>query len=185
MRTVELLDLSVKDHREFMYDLGMTCKDDFLDDYDNDIILLMNHYGKEIEGGGTKAFLCLDDGQKAGIIWVDIDTKGIGYIHAALMPEYRKGFNALHFLRQFVAFCFEHTDLRKIEAHLPTRNRRAEKLIIRIGFTKEGLRKAATMKNGKPENHVLLAITRDQYEGRLRNVRRKKAVQLNPSTRSA
>lgn len=165
-RTVERLDVNIPEHAGFVYDLGLVCKDDLLDDYSNDIILVIADSQCRIANGTTQAFLCRVDGQMAGIVWVDLDPKGIGYIHAGLMPEFRKGFTALHFLRLFIGFCFETLSLRKLEMYLPPRNYRAEKLVRRLGFKKEGFRKEATLIDGKPQHHVVLALTKNKYEGK-------------------
>jgi len=148
-----------------MFDLGMACKDDLLDDYDNDIILIIEEYQRATEKGIAKMFLCKQDGENAGIVWVDLDTKGIGYLHAGLMPKFRKGFTALYFIRLFVQYCFETLKLRSVEAHFPTTNKRAETLVRRIGFRKYGLKPHGTTINGKPISHVLLALTQFQYKG--------------------
>lgn len=165
VRTVEKLNIDYPEHAGFMYDLALECKDDFLNDVDTDIIVLINAYNERIHDGSTVAFLCQEDGQNAGIIWVDVDRFGVGYMHAGLMPAFRKGFTALHFARLFVDFCFNSLGLNAVEAQLPTHNRTAEALMRRIGFRKYGLRPFAMMVNGRPERHVLFSMTKETWEG--------------------
>ena len=163
-RTVEKLDIDNPEHATFMYDLAVACQDDFLNDADTDIIILMHEYNQAIKDGNTVAFLCQENGENAGIIWADIDRHAVGYMHAGLMPQYRQGFTALHFARLFVDFCFRQLELNSLEAQLPTHNRVAEVLMRRIGFRKYGLRPFAMKVNGRPEKHVLFAMTKDNWE---------------------
>lgn len=164
MRTVERLNIDNPRHAGFMYDLGMACKDQFLDDYDNDIIALIDEYDKRIKSGETIAFLASVDGEEAGIIWVEIDRYNIGYVHIGLMPKFRGGPTAYNITKLFITFCFKSLKVRSLESHIPTFNRVTEKLLRRLGFVKYGLKPEATLVNGVPEKHVLLALTRNKYE---------------------
>jgi len=170
-RTVENLDVSIPEHAEFMFDLAMACKEDMFDDYDTDIIQIIDDYKRALDRGIAKMFLCRVEGEKAGIVWVDLDTKGIGYLHAGLLPEFRTGFTALYFFRRFIEYCFETLNLRSLEMGIPTRNRKAEAIVRRIGFKKYGIKPAATTVNGQPIPLVLLAFTRDQYKGRKNGIK--------------
>lgn len=170
MRTVEKLDINRKEHAEFMYDLGMTCKEDFLNDHQNDMILMMNNYDRAIRNGSVVAFLCKQDTESIGIVWVEKDVYGVGRVRAGLLPEYRQGFTAAHFLKKFVDFCFKTLDLRKLDAEIVLYekgnrgSRAAESLLRRFGFKKEGLLREALLKDGKPRDTVLLGLTRKRYE---------------------
>ena len=169
MRTVEKFDISQKDHAEFMFDLGMACKDDFLNDHQDDIILMMNEYDRRLRNGSVVAFLCKQGGEKIGILWVEKDIFGVGRIRAGMMPAYRKGFTAAHFLKMFVEFCFKTLDLRKLDAEIEINHenrgsRAAEKLLRRFGFRKEGLLKEALLRDGIPRHTILLGLTRTLYE---------------------
>jgi RimJ/RimL family protein N-acetyltransferase len=164
VRSVVKLDIDNPEHAIFMHDLAVECRDEFISDYDPDIPTLMNAYNRAIHAGDTVAFLCLVDGAKAGIIWVDVDRYRIGYLHAGLMPAFRQGWNALAFLRQFIGFCFDTLGLESLEAHLPKYNKPAEKLVRRLGFEKYGLRPYGLRQGGHPQMHVLLALTKNDYE---------------------
>ena len=166
MRNVVKLDIDNPEHAHFMHDLAVECKDEFISDYDPELPAIMNAYNRAIHAGDTVAFLCKVNGQNAGIIWVDIDRYKIGYLHAGLMPEFRKGWNALAFLREFVGFCFSTLRLESVEAHLPKYNKPAEKLVRRLGFEKYGLRPYSQRVNGQSQSHVLLALTRQSYEAK-------------------
>lgn len=197
VNTVELLNLQNKDHSLFMFELAYICQDDFLNDHNNDIILLMNHYERAINNGNAVAFLCKKKQKNCGIVWVEIDDYGVGRIRAGMMPEYRKGFTAYNFLRLFINYCFTTLKLRKLDAEIvmgeklclrkggktktkyapmSRTTQAAEKLLRRFGFEKEGQPKEALLINGKPRDTLLLAITRNRYEG-LKNVKRWKKEQ--------
>jgi hypothetical protein len=171
MRTVEKLNLLNPEHSAFAYDLAMACQNEFIDDYNPDIILLLEEFSHRLKEGDTKAFLCKVDGQKAGIIWVEIDRYEIGFLRGGMMPAYRNGFHIWWFFKEFIEYCFQGLKLRKLQADVPVWNRRIEKLVRLIGFKKEGIIFEASMKNGVPENHVYFGLTRNRYEGK-RHVQR-------------
>lgn len=170
MQTVEVLNLSNRDHAGFMYDLATVCQKDFLNDYDNDVILLMNEYERAIDDGSCKAFLAKVEDQPAGIIWTEIDRYGVGRVRAGLMPEFRRGHIAYSFMRQFIDYCFNVLSLRKLDAELTLwrdRNRSsmaAEKILRRIGFRKQGLIEDALLIGGKPYDTLLFGLTKKRYE---------------------
>lgn len=170
MQTVEVLNLSNRDHAGFMYDLAKVCQKDFLNDHDNDIILLMNEYERALDDGSCKAFLAKVDDAPAGIIWVEIDRYGVGRVRAGLMPEFRRGHTAYRFMRQFIDYCFNRLSLRKLDAELTLwrdQNRSsmaAEKILRRIGFRKQGLIEDAMLIDGKPYDTLLFGLTKKRYE---------------------
>ena len=170
MRTVEKLDITRKEHAEFMYDLGLACKDDFLNDHQNDMILMMNEYDRAIRAGSVVAFLCKQEAENIGIVWVEKDLYGVGRVRAGLMPAHRQGFTAAHFLKKFVDFCFRTLDLRKLDAEIVLCGKEgrtslaAEALLRRFGFRKEGLLRESLLKGGRPRDTLLLGLTRKTYE---------------------
>lgn len=167
-RSVELLDVNKRDHAMFLYDLLVACKDEFLDDYENDIIAVIDEYHKRLEHQGATAFLCLVNGQKAGIIGVSDNGKHVGELLAALHPQFRDGLgrHAYRFMEAFVSFCFDSLDYRKLRTLNFISNQRVEKLLRHYGFRKAGLHYAETMKDGKPATMVELYMTKSLYEGR-------------------
>jgi hypothetical protein len=181
MKTVETLNLLKPEHSMFMHDLAMVCKDDFLNDYDNDIILIINEYERQIKKGQTKAFLVRINGEKAGIIWVEM-MYGVGRLRAGLLPKYRQGVRSYNLLKDFARYCFDSLKLRKLDAELvlPNDSKKTsagERLLRHLGFKKEGLLKEALLRNGEPHNTILLGLTRNQYKG-LIDVKIKKVVIL-------
>lgn len=177
--SVELIDLSQPDHAQFMYDLALACKDDFLNDVDNDIILMINHYERAINNGNVVAFIAKVEGANAGIVWVEKDGYGTGRIRAGLLPSYRRWQTAQYFLRLFIDYCFNSLDFRKLDAEIifgeklpngryapmPRGVRAAEKLLRRFGFKKQGINEEALMINGRARDSLLLALTRNRYKG--------------------
>lgn len=182
-RTVEPLNIGIPEHAGFMYDLALLCKDDFLNDYENDIILVMNEYERRLADGSVVAFLAKQNGENAGIIWVELDRYKVGRLRAGMMPKYRKGHTAMHFFKQFISFCFESLNIRKLDAEITMGEKfkdidgkvryktvrtalAAEALLRRFGFKKEGQIKEALLINGKPRDTLLFGFTRNQYKGR-------------------
>lgn len=177
MKTVERLNIDNPEHAGFMYDLAVECKDDFLNDHDSDIILMMNEYQRRIKSETVFAFIAKDGDRKEGIVWVDVDNYGVGRIRAGLTNSSRKGHTAMYFLRLFIAFCFDRLDLRKLDAEIVLYGREnkssqaAEKLLRRFGFKKEGLIKEALLKDGTPRDTLLFGLTQNRYRG-LRHVKK-------------
>lgn len=173
MKSIQSLNLLNPEHALFMHDLAVACKEDFLNDHENDIILLINEYERKLRNGSTKAFLVKVDNEKAGIIWVDIDTYDVGRIRAGLLPAYRQGILSLNLLRDFIKYCFSSLNLRKLDAEIVLSLNRygkrqtapAERLLRHLGFKKEGLVNEALLKNGVARDTVLLGLTKNQYEG--------------------
>jgi hypothetical protein len=159
VRTIEPLDINNQDHAGFLFDLAMACQDELIDDYDNDIILLVDKMHRAIHKGRIKAFLCKVQGENAGVMWVELCPREIGEIHAALLPKFRNfSGHAMAFLKKFIPFCFETLKLRKLRAMVPTYLNRPERLLRAYGFRKVGLHKAETIRNGRPENVVELCL---------------------------
>lgn len=177
MRSAELLDLNDQEHAEFLYELLTTCKDDFLDDYEQDILKVINDYAKSLHGESV-AFLCSVNGEKAGIIGVTPNARQVGELLAAMMPKYRDGLgrNAYFFLDGFIEFCFHTLEYRKLRALNPIDNQKPEKLLRRYGFRKAGLHPEETMKNGKPVLMVELYMTKNLYEAKKRNEQKPKTA---------
>jgi hypothetical protein len=167
-RTVEVLDVAKPEHAGFMFDLAMACKDQLLDDYSNDIIVLIEEMGAALAAKQTTAFICKVDATPCAMVWVNHTPRDIGEITAAMMPEFRKGLgaHAYYFLSMFVPYCFDSLNIRKLRALIPITNNRPEKLLRKYGFRKVGLHQEETVKNGIPQTVVELSMTRNQYKGR-------------------
>ena len=60
-------------------------------------------------------------------------------------------------------FAFDELRLRRVEAACLPRNDRSKHLLQKCGFHQEGLAKAYLEINGKPEDHLLFAIVRDEF----------------------
>lgn len=182
MRSVEVLNIANPEHACFMFDLAHICKDDFLNDADNDIILLMNEYEREIEKGATKAFITRVDGEKTGILWVEMNRYGTGRLRAGMLPKYRNGLGryAWLFLTEFIDYCFLSLKLRKLDAEITLygrhnrSSRAAEKLLRRFGFRKEGFIQEALMVHGKPKDTILFGLTYRSYREIKNNVEKTK-----------
>jgi RimJ/RimL family protein N-acetyltransferase len=168
MRTVELLNINKPEHAAFMFDLAMACKDQLLDDYNNDIIVMVEDMSAALNEKRIIAFLCYVNEKPCGMIWVENMPREIGEINAAMMPEYRAGLgkHAYYFLRMFVPFCFESLNLRKLRAMISIQNKKPEKLLRHYGFKKVGLHPEESMRDGKPVTMVELFMTQNQYKGR-------------------
>lgn len=166
-RTVEKLDVNQSEHAGFVYDLAMACQDELLDDYQDDIILLISQMERDLKAGNIIGFLCRVDGEKCGLIWVQKAPRDIGELHAAMLPKFRKSMagHAMYFLKTFIPFCFDRLKLRKLRAMIPVYLKRPERLLRRYGFQKAGLHREETMKDGRPESVVELYLLRNQYKG--------------------
>lgn len=162
------IDLSNSEHGAFVYDVMKACEKELLDDFDNDIILLIEELEALIRIGDSKGFIVLYDGNPIGIIHMSIDRYQIGCLHGGMLPEYANGLGrkAYKSVKKFIQFAFENFKIRKIKAEIPTYNRKAERILLGMGFKKEGLFLEQTIRNGKPENVVSLQLLKSAYYNR-------------------
>lgn len=166
MFSAELINLDNADHAGFIYDLINECRAEFLSDFEDDELLVIAEYRDRIKNGQTVGFLGKVDGQPIGAIWVDIDRYKIGNMYAGAIPQYRGGIAAYRFLKQFIEFCFESMDLRKLEAKILFRGRTKntpERLVRKLGFKKQGMDWDSTLINGESVDHLVFALTKTKY----------------------
>jgi hypothetical protein len=164
----EFADMDNPVHAGLVCRLCQASRDILLDDFNSDVILFIQDMQRELSAQNATGWVCKVDGEPAGILWVSVDTRGIGEMFGGCLPEYRKGLarHTASFSRAFLDYCF-HPDglnLRKVRAETPVYNHKAEKLLKGLGFRKEGLLQAETLRNGKPENHVRLRLLREEWE---------------------
>lgn len=191
MKTVVKLNIDNPEHAGFMFDLAFACQDDFLNDVDNDIILMMNEYQRGIKEGRVHAFIAQEEGRNLGIVWIEVDRYGVGRLRAGMMPDERKGTRAFYFLHQFIDHCFNTLKIRKLDAEFALYDpdnrsaKAAEKLLRRFGFKKEGHIKQALSKGGVLKDTILLGLTRDRYKGLRKHEQKEKLVRQKQAASSA
>jgi len=170
VRSVEALDFSNREHRALIFDLALCNQQHLLNDYDNDIVLIINYYQREADAGFLRAFIALIDNQPAGCFWVEMDRYETGRIRGALFPQYRNAWNGAFFMRFLVDYGFNILELRKLDAELALYSRKdrgsaaAERLLKRIGFKKRAILPEALMIDGSPKDTILLDFLKRDYD---------------------
>lgn len=167
--TFQFADMNNPEHAALVCRLCQASRDILLDDYNNDVILFIQDMQRELSRQDAKGWICKVNGVPAGVLWVSVDSRQIGELFGGCLPEFRQGLakNVARFSIDFVDWCFNQQQglgLRKLRAETPVYNHQAEKLLKHLGFRKEGLLLAETMRNGKPENHVRLRLLREEWE---------------------
>lgn len=66
-------------------------------------------------------------------------------------------------LTTLIAFAFAELNLHRLMANYMPRNERSGRLLARLGFVEEGLAKNYLRINGAWEDHVMTALTNDQW----------------------
>lgn len=169
MRSVEPVDFQNKAHRALIFDLALSNKEHLLNDYDNDIVVVIAGLEQRALSGWLHGFVAMVDHKMAGCFWVETDQYETGRVRAGLLPEYRNAWNGLYFLKWIVAYGFEILGLRKLDSEFPLYSKRdkeaaaAEKILKRIGFKKRTILPEALMVDGHPKDTILLDFLRRNY----------------------
>lgn len=172
VRSIEPVDFSNRNHRALFFDLALANQHHLLNDYDNDIVLIINGFERRQEIGELSAFIAMVDGLEVGCFWIEIDRYGVGRVRGALFSEYRNAWNGLFFLKMMVMVGFEVLGLRKLDSELglyPKQDREsaaAERILKRIGFKKRAILPEAMMIGGKPRDTILLDFLKRDYDGK-------------------
>lgn len=160
MKTVELLDIDNPIHADFVYVLAKACKDEFFDDHNNDIILILEGIKRQAQAGFMKAFLARDKGTPVGVLWVEIQPHDAGILQIWILPGYS---DPRYFLEEFLKFCFETLNLRKLKREFQPEFKEIEGLLRDLGFKKEGYFKNEIVKDGKPVDIVRIGLLKTKY----------------------
>lgn len=170
MRSAEPLDFSNTLHRAILFDLASCNQNHLLNDYDNDIILILAAYEQDVAAGRAHAFIVWVDNQPAGCFWLETDHYQTGRVRGALLPEWRHIKNLIYFLKGLVQYGFDSLGLRKLDAEITLYSKHdrgsaaTEKVLKRIGFQKVGIIREALVVNGKPKDTVLLDYLKRDYD---------------------
>lgn len=76
-------------------------------------------------------------------------------LHACIDKKFW-GNPSLFAIEELLKFLVENTGIKRVQMEIPEFNTRAVSFANRAGFQEEGVVRCATLKNGKPLNHVLL-----------------------------
>ena len=97
--------------------------------------------------------------------FLDKDFNGKGYMTEAV--------------KLVVSYAFTELDLHRIEAGVMPHNTGSMKVLLKAGFTKEGIARKNVKINGRWEDHQTLAMIRDDWTGKAAT---KKVQRKNPSS---
>jgi RimJ/RimL family protein N-acetyltransferase len=108
---------------------------------DNTILSVL-HLEESVNKGTIHLFKALADDKEVGMMTLEFHPNDITEIHAVLLPNERKGFRAVIFLKMMCDYVFQELGKYKIKALVQRLKRNpAEVVARRVGFKKEGLLK--------------------------------------------
>lgn len=84
----------------------------------------------------------------------------VGY--ALGRPYWRQGY-MLDALRVMIGYAFENLGLNRLEADIDPRNAASEKLLVRLGFVKEGYLRQRWIVNGEVSDSVFYGLLRSDW----------------------
>lgn len=169
MRSVFPVDFNNPEHRAIMFDCALANKEHLLNDYERDIILVINGLEEQWLAEYIDGFIAYVDDTPAGCFWVH-KYMGVGRIRGGLFPQFKDTWNAVWFLKWLIKYGFERLELRKIEAELPLYSKHdrdsaaAERILKRIGFKKRTILPESMMIHGQPKDTILLDHLKKDYD---------------------
>jgi len=120
-------------------------------------------YDKMLAEGGKGFFIEKKDGTKVG--YIDHSLRGnmleIGYV---LIPnERRKGY-CTEAAKIMVDYLFLSKDIIRVQAHTPIRNVASQKVLEKVGFSKEGTLRKSSFIRGEWTNDYIYSILREEWK---------------------
>lgn len=168
-RSVEPLDFTKKAHRALLFDLALENQQHLLNDYDNDIVLIIGGYEYRQSVGELHAFIALVDDQPVGCFWIEV-AYGVGRVRGALFNRFKNVWNGVYFMKWLVRYGFETVGFRKLDHEMMLYSKHdhdsaaKERLLKLLGFTKRAILPEALMVNGKPKDTILLDLLKRDYD---------------------
>ena len=108
-------------------------------------------------GGMNVNNICRGAAQYASLgYWIDEDHQGQGYMSEALALT--------------VAHCFGNLNLNRIHGACLVHNERSRNLLVRAGFTKEGLARKYLQIDCLWQDHILYGLTQEDWESSLSGI---------------
>lgn len=141
-------------------DMFMTYKNNLIDDY-FPLNNLQTGILEEIDALAPWFFIILKNDVPAGAVWLSHwhgnKTKNHScQMHGFLNKKFR-GKTGLLIANTFIHTLFNIIEVQRIQMEIPEFNHPAKAFAERLGFSKEGIIKCATIKDGQPVNNVLYA----------------------------
>lgn len=118
------------------------------------------------DSGGT--LIVMNGTDRVGIVsWRKIKTGPMAWnwaIGVGLAPEFRgRGYGA-EAQRLLVRYLFAHTQVNRVEATTEVSNAAEQRALEKAGFTREGILRGTTFRQGKWRDQVIYSVLRDEVE---------------------
>ena len=81
-----------------------------------------------------------------------------------LLPEARGKGAGTAAQRELVRYLFAHTQVRRLEADTETENVAEQRALEKVGFTREGVRRAIVFRDGEWRDSVVYSILREEFD---------------------
>lgn len=116
--------------------------------------------------------ICLIDDKPIGTVWVShwhggiVESGKFKYhscqIHSYIDKKYW-GKTTNFITNEFLNILFDSYDIERVQMEIPQYNHKAQAFAKKMGFTQEGIVRCATIKDGKPINHILFSKLKGEH----------------------
>lgn len=131
---------------------------------------LVNYLIEEINSLYPWFLICLKDGEPIGTVWISHWHGTANRYHSCQVHSYldRKfwGKPAREAMDELLDILFNHIGVQRVQMEIPEFNRKAVGFAEKMGFVREGTVRCATIKDGKPLNHVLFSKLKGEHHGK-------------------
>jgi ribosomal-protein-alanine N-acetyltransferase len=120
----------------------------------------------EYEAGRAYAFGIFDAGGLVGYVNLNAVVRGVfqnAYLGYAVAEKTNGRGYATEAVCAAVRIAFEELGLHRVQAAVMPRNAGSIRVLEKAGFRREGLAEGYLLINGTWEDHLLFAVTRDEY----------------------
>ena len=154
---IKVLDFNNREHFEFInYLINYNAKEFLNDDITGQMMIDKFANSKE------PIFIVYVNNKPYGIAYVETASCKNCILHACCGKE-RNFFTNIKIGKAFIKYLFDTVKVNKIKLEILVYDTNTEFVARCLGFKKEGVLRAEIYKNGKPQNMILLALTKDDY----------------------
>lgn len=175
---IECLDFNNNEHFAFLNYLINYNKMEFIND---------NLTGQELLNILAQTpepiFIVYVDNEPYGIIYAEYSLCKIVTLHACTGSK-KNFFVNLKILKYFIKYLFETEKILKIKTEVLVYDNNAEFVARCLGFRKEAILREEIFKNGKPQNMLLLSLTKSEYEKKQHLLTRKQMKNIGELIRN-
>lgn len=122
---------------------------------------------RQLENPGKTVYFMIqkkEDGKKIGLIAHFGESEGTITIGYAIMPsEQGKGYGS-EALQLMVDYLFLAKEIHRIQANIDPENKASQRILEKVGFVREGLRRKSSFVRGEWRDTTAYAILREEWK---------------------